>query len=62
MANEDDKKPTAADKGKAKAVEETPKEPKKDKDGNPIKEDEKLLPAGRSSASAPCRRVMYRTY
>ncbi|EOD43556.1 Proteasome/cyclosome regulatory subunit [Neofusicoccum parvum] len=45
MANEDDKKPTAADKGKAKAVEETPKEPKKDKDGNPIKEDEKLLPA-----------------
>ncbi|KAK7715938.1 proteasome regulatory particle base subunit [Botryosphaeria dothidea] len=45
MANEDDKKPTAADKGKGKAVEETPKEPKKDKDGNPIKEDEKLLPA-----------------
>ncbi|EKG13391.1 Proteasome/cyclosome regulatory subunit [Macrophomina phaseolina MS6] len=45
MANEDDKKPTAAEKGKGKAVEETPKEVKKDKDGNPIKEDEKLLPA-----------------
>ncbi|KAB2575394.1 putative 26s proteasome regulatory subunit rpn-1 protein [Lasiodiplodia theobromae] len=45
MANEDDKKATQADKGKGKAVDETPKEVKKDKDGNPIKEDEKLLPA-----------------
>ena len=59
MANEDDKKPTAADKGKAKAVDETPKEVKKDKDGNPIKEDEKIMPAGQSIAAAPCRRIMH---
>lgn len=61
MANEDDKKPTAAEKGKGKAVEETPKEVKKDKDGNPIKEDEKLLPAGACLAFAPNRRILYRT-
>lgn len=53
MANEDDKKATQADKGKGKAVDETPKEVKKDKDGNPIKEDEKLLPAGQY-----CRRAV----
>ncbi|KAK8231435.1 armadillo-type protein [Phyllosticta capitalensis] len=41
MAKEDEK-PTSVDKGKGKAVDEKPKEPKKDKDGNIIKEDEKL--------------------
>lgn len=46
MAKEDEK-PTSVDKGKGKAVDEKPKEPKKDKDGNIIKEDEKLdLPPG----------------
>ncbi|KAF2083439.1 26S proteasome non-ATPase-like protein regulatory subunit 2 [Saccharata proteae CBS 121410] len=41
MAKEDEK-PTSVDKGKGKAVEEPKKEVKKDKDGNIIKEDEKL--------------------
>ncbi|KAF2143830.1 uncharacterized protein K452DRAFT_224638 [Aplosporella prunicola CBS 121167] len=41
MAKEDEK-PTSVDKGKGKAVEEKPKEPKRDKDGKIIKEDEKL--------------------
>ncbi|KAF2010014.1 26S proteasome regulatory complex, non-ATPase subcomplex, Rpn1 subunit [Aaosphaeria arxii CBS 175.79] len=42
MAKEDEKKPTAADKGKGKAVNgEAEKEVKKDKDGKPIQDDKK---------------------
>lgn len=45
MAKEDEK-PTSADKGKGKAVEET-KDPKNEKDAKGKKEDEKTdLPAG----------------
>jgi hypothetical protein len=54
MAKDDEKKPTAADKGKGKAVngDAENKEVKKDKDGKPI-DDKKGAPApgmcGRSS-------------
>ena len=42
MAKEDEKKPTAAEKGKGKAENgEAKKEVKKDKDGKPIEEDKK---------------------
>jgi hypothetical protein len=46
MAKEDEKKPTAADKGKGKAESSDPKkEVKKDKDGKPIEGDKKgVLP------------------
>lgn len=46
MAKEDEKKPTAAEKGKGKAENGDPKkEVKKDKDGKPIEEDKKgVLP------------------
>jgi hypothetical protein len=46
MAKDDEKKPTAADKGKGKAVngDAEPKEVKKDKDGKPI-DDKKGAPA-----------------
>jgi hypothetical protein len=47
MAKEDEKKPTAAEKGKAKAVNgEAEKEVKKDKDGKPIEDKKGVLPAG----------------
>ncbi|PSN61915.1 26S proteasome regulatory complex, non-ATPase subcomplex, Rpn1 subunit [Corynespora cassiicola Philippines] len=47
MAKEDEKKPTAADKGKAKVTNgDADKEVKKDKDGKPIQDDKKgVLPA-----------------
>ncbi|KAF2180021.1 26S proteasome regulatory complex, non-ATPase subcomplex, Rpn1 subunit [Zopfia rhizophila CBS 207.26] len=47
MAKDDEKKPTAADKGKGKAVNgDAEKEVKKDKDGKPIQDDKKgALPA-----------------
>jgi 26S proteasome regulatory subunit N1 len=43
MAKEDEKKPTAAEKGKAKAPlnSEADKDTKKDKDGKPDSEDKK---------------------
>lgn len=45
MAKDDEKKPTAAEKGKGKADSE--KEVKKDKDGKPVQDDKKGdLPAG----------------
>jgi hypothetical protein len=59
MAAEDEKKPTAADKGKGKATdgEAEQKEVQKDKDGKPI-DDKKGAPAvGTSRAGAlshPC--------
>lgn len=48
MAKDDEKKPTAADKGKGKAVNgDADKEVKKDKDGKPVQDDKKTgLPAG----------------
>lgn len=48
MAKDDEKKPTAAEKGKGKAVEgDAQKEVKKDKDGKPIEDEKKgVLPAG----------------
>lgn len=48
MAAEDEKKPTAADKGKGKATngESEQQEVQKDKDGKPI--DDKKAPAGMS--------------
>lgn len=42
MAKEDEKKPTAADKGKGKAEPE--KEVKLDKDGKPVQDDKKGAP------------------
>ena len=48
MAKDDEKKPTATDKGKGKAVNgEAEKEVKKDKDGKPIEDEKKgVMPAG----------------
>jgi 26S proteasome regulatory subunit N1 len=47
MAKEDEKKPTAAEKGKGKAVNgDAEKEVKKDEDGKPIQDDKKLPAAG----------------
>jgi hypothetical protein len=47
MAKDDEKKPTAAEKGKAKATNgEAEKEVKKDKDGKPIEDKKGALPAG----------------
>ena len=50
MAAEDEKKPTAADKGKGKATngEAEQKEVQKDKDGKPIDEKKGASPAGMS--------------
>lgn len=49
MAKDDEKKPTAAEKGKGKAVNgEAEKEVKKDKDGKPIEDKKGVLPAGMS--------------
>ncbi|KAF2273049.1 26S proteasome non-ATPase-like protein regulatory subunit 2 [Westerdykella ornata] len=46
MAKEDERKPTAAEKGKGKAVDgEAEKEVKKDKDGKPVQDDKKGAPA-----------------
>ena len=42
MAKDDERKPTAAEKGKGKAVNgEAEKEVKKDKDGKPIEDEKK---------------------
>jgi 26S proteasome regulatory subunit N1 len=53
MAADDEKKPTAADKGKGKAAdgEADPKQVQKDKDGKPI-DDKKGAPA---VGMSPCR-------
>ena len=53
MAKEDEKKPTAADKGKAKAVngDAEKKEVQKDKDGKPIDSKKDAPQAGRISES-----------
>jgi 26S proteasome regulatory subunit N1 len=53
MAKDDEKKPTAAEKGKAKATNgEAEKEVKKDKDGKPIEDKKGALPAGMFSPAA----------
>jgi restriction endonuclease S subunit len=53
MAKEDERKPTAAEKGKGKAVNgDAEKEVKKDKDGKPIEDDKKgAVPDGMSARS-----------
>jgi len=66
MAKEDEKKPTAAEKGKAKVENgDAEKEVKKDKDGKPIDEKKGGLPAGkfrcrRSSRREPDANLVYR--
>lgn len=56
MAKDDEKKPTAAEKGKGKAVEgDAAKEVKKDKDGKPIQDDKKgVMPEGRFPRQNRC--------
>ena len=64
MAKDDDKKPTAAEKGKGKAVNgNAEKEVKKDKDGKPIQDDKKgVMPPGMFSVRSRRHTYLYRNH